>query len=153
MLALLLLAATAAPQRTPLGQYGRWGAFRETAPLACFAIAEPAGKPDGRSRPYAAVTSRPHDRIAAQFHVRLRESWPGQTVRARIGDQAFDLLGGAAEAWAKDARDDVRIVAAIRHAGQMTIEARAVNGRHYSDRYPLNGAATAIDAAALGCLG
>ena len=42
--------------------------------------------------------------------------------------------------------------AAIRAAGGMRVEARDLAGRRMIDRYALNGAPTAIDAAAAACL-
>ena len=45
------------------------------------------------------------------------------------------------------------IVAAIRAASSLSVEATARNGRAFVDAYALRGAATAIDAAGLGCAG
>lgn len=46
---------------------------------------------------------------------------------------------------------DAAIVAAIRSAKSMTIESIGRDGRPIVDAYLLRGAATAIDAASLGC--
>ncbi len=46
---------------------------------------------------------------------------------------------------------DAAIVAAMRSAGGMTVTARARDGRGFSDSYSLAGAATAMDAATVGC--
>ena len=46
---------------------------------------------------------------------------------------------------------DAAIVAAMRSAKAMRVRARAADGREISDFYDLPGAASAIDAAALGC--
>ena len=50
-----------------------------------------------------------------------------------------------------DARMDAAIVAAMRSAPSMSVESRAETGGAIADTYRLRGAATAIDAAALGC--
>jgi hypothetical protein len=39
----------------------------------------------------------------------------------------------------------------MRGAGAMALNARDAGGRAFSDRYSLEGAATALDAAAVGC--
>lgn len=54
---------------------------------------------------------------------------------------------------AKDARMDAALIAALRGGGEMTVSARAANGRTFRDTFVLRGAASAIDAAALGCSG
>jgi hypothetical protein len=46
---------------------------------------------------------------------------------------------------------DAAILAAMRSAPQMTVSARDSRGRRFSDRYILEGAATALDAATVGC--
>jgi hypothetical protein len=45
------------------------------------------------------------------------------------------------------------IMAAVRGGGWMSIEARDTAGRRFTDYYALDGAATAIDAAAARCAG
>ena len=45
------------------------------------------------------------------------------------------------------------IIAAMRGARSMRVEARDQRGRRFADRYLLDGAPTAIDAAAAGCAG
>ena len=46
---------------------------------------------------------------------------------------------------------DAAIIAAMRSAPSMRITAIGTNGRRFTDTYELAGAATAIDAATLGC--
>lgn len=46
---------------------------------------------------------------------------------------------------------DAAVVAALRSATRMSITARDESGRRFTDRYDLAGAATAIDAAVVGC--
>ena len=46
---------------------------------------------------------------------------------------------------------DAAIVAAMRSAGAMSVSARDAAGRRFTDRYSLAGAATAMDAATVGC--
>jgi len=46
---------------------------------------------------------------------------------------------------------DAAIVAAMRSAGTMSVSATDSAGRRFTDRYSLEGAATALDAATVGC--
>jgi hypothetical protein len=48
---------------------------------------------------------------------------------------------------------EAAILAAARGATSMRVEARDAAGRRFADRYLLDGAPTAIDAAAAGCAG
>ena len=67
-----------------------------------------------------------------------------------IDDSRFPLIAGGAEAWAPDAKTDAAIVATMRSARGMMVIADGVGGP-IRDAYRLKGAATAIDAAQLGC--
>ena len=152
---LAMLPAGAAVARDPLGVFEGWGAFRDARPYRCFAIAEPARSGRrGAWRPFASVATWPGLGVRGQLHVRLRVvKRPETPVRLTIGDQRFLLASGKAEAWAPDARVDAAIVAAMRGAPSMSVEALDERGRPFVDTYRLRGAATAIDAAALGCAG
>ena len=68
-----------------------------------------------------------------------------------IDDRRFALVAGATDAWASDPRQDAAIVAAMRSARSMSIATVAATGSGFADTYILKGAATAIDAAQLGC--
>lgn len=148
--ALLLVAAPAAA-RDALGIYDGWGAFRDAKPQRCFAIAEPVRMTKGQWRPYASVGHWPMQRIRGQLHIRMsREKRDNAPVTLSIDDRKFALVAGGADAWAPDARADAAIVAAMRSGRSMSIASVSVTGA-FADTYRLKGAATAIDAAALGC--
>lgn len=147
----LCLAAPAAAQRQPLGIFSQWGAFREKE--RCFAIAEPdrGPKPQGW-KPFASIGYWPGRGVKGQLHVRLsRAKRSGSAVLLRIDDRTFQLIGGGANAWATDRRADAEIIAAMRGGINMTVETRSERGALVRDFYRLRGAATAIDAAAIGC--
>ncbi|MFY9351853.1 MAG: hypothetical protein WAO77_16065, partial [Sphingobium sp.] len=72
-------------------------------------------------------------------------------VLLKVGERRFTLVAGQVDAWAADARMDAQIVAAMRAAAGMSVASVGANGRGFADSYALRGAATAIDAAALGC--
>ena len=153
LIAAALPAAAIAAPRTALGIFDGWGAFRESAATRCFAIAAPSatiGTPQIKA--YASVGYWPKSRIRGQFYVRLsKERAPGRELRLTVGSRRFILTGYGVHGWASDARMDAAIIAAMRAAPSMTIQSGASTGGAIADTYRLRGAATAIDAAALGC--
>lgn len=153
LMAIAVQAAVAG--RQALGVYDRWAAFRDASPLRCFAIATPANRrrtaPAG---PFASIAIWPTAGARGQLHVRLsRPRNPGARVTLSIGERRFELIAGDADAWAPDAETDRAIVAAMRGGRGMSIETAGTGGAPIVDLYTLNGAATAIDAAAVGCRG
>lgn len=151
--AMMLLPLLLALQgRTPLGVFESWGAFRDASPRHCFAIAEPSGDRSGSAGPFASVATWPSDRVRNQLHIRLsRDRHDGASVTLSIGERRFELIAGSTDAWAPDARTDAAIVSAMRGGRSMSIETLGTSGAPFADVYALKGAATAIDAAALGC--
>ncbi|MFD1613037.1 hypothetical protein ACFSCW_14625 [Sphingomonas tabacisoli] len=144
-----LAFATPALSRENLGIFERWGAFRDARPPRCFAIAEPVRATPANAgwRPFASVAVWPTLHARNQLHIRLRRARPqGSRVMLSIGGKRFDLIAGGADAWSPDPRADAAIVAAMRSAESMTVSAAG-----FGDTYRLRGAATAIDAATLGC--
>jgi hypothetical protein len=155
LIAALALAVPAGAQgtRTALGIFESWGAFRDARTSRCYAIAAPdrwAGTASVKG--YASVGFWPKSRIRQQFYIRLtRPRGVGTELRLTLGEQRFVLTGNGVHGWAVDARMDAAIVAAMRGGTSMVAESRDAAGSRIADRYALRGAATAIDAAALGC--
>ena len=148
-LPLLLPFAAPAWARDSLGIFETWGAFRDPAAPRCYAIALPVGR---RGNAFAAVGNWPRERVRGQVHFRLSRARAGNApVILNVGERRFTLVAGEADAWAPDQRADAAIIAAMRSASSMSVQTRGVNGRGFADTYTLKGAATAIDAAALGC--
>jgi hypothetical protein len=154
-IALVLAAALAAPlaAKDSLGVFAQWGAFRDASVPRCYAIA--VAEPNRRAHDYqafASVGTWPRRGVRGQLHFRLsRQLAPRAQVSLRIGGQRFALTGGGGDAWAQDKAMDAAIVAAMRSAPAMTVSARDSRGRGFADSYPLDGAATAMDAATVGC--
>lgn len=152
MLLLALLLGTPAAARDSLGVHDGWGAFRDARPPRCFAIAEPMRKRARQWRPFASIAHWPARRIRGQLHVRMsREKRANAPVTLAIGERRFSLIAGRVDAWAPHPRIDAAIVAAMRSGQLMTVSTISANGTRFTDSYALKGAATAIDAAALGC--
>ena len=84
-----------------------------------------------------------------EFHARLRRvPRPGSSVILTVGDQPFLLAAHGGWAWSRGPLQEQAIIAAVRTAGGMRVEARDLAGQRFSDPYALDGAPTAIDAAA-----
>lgn len=150
---LALVAQASGTGREALGTFERWGAFRDASPPRCFAIAQPVATVGGNWKPFASVASWPRDGTRNQLHVRLSHSRDARAkVTLSIGERRFELVAGEADAWSPDARTDAAVVAAMRSGRSMSVETVARGGKPYADVYALKGAATAIDAAALGCV-
>ena len=150
ILALLALAAPAAAERQALGIFSSWGAFRDGG--RCWAVAEAEGAAQrSGGRAFASVawwTTGPRGQVSFRLAQPKRE---GSALLLRVDERLFQLVGTGDMAWAADARADTDIVAAMRTGVQMTLETRAGNGAQLRDVYPLRGAATAVDAAAIAC--
>ncbi|QDH34596.1 hypothetical protein [Porphyrobacter sp. YT40] len=148
-LAALLLLTLAAPlaARESLGVYESWAAFKDPSPLRCYAIAKAQGKTAAPA--YATVSNWPDKGVRGAVHIVLsREVADKAGARLVVSGKRFDLVAKGRNAWARDAGDDAAIVAALRSASRMS-----VSGAGFTDRYTLAGAATAIDAATVGCAG
>ena len=145
--AALVLAPAAALAKESLGVFGQWGAFRDLAAGRCYAIAKPS-----RGAGSAAVGVWPDRGVRGQVHLRL--SRPADRTRDAalvIGSRRIDLVVRGRNAWTANRRADAAAIAAMRSEGSMRVMARGANGRRFTDRYLLDGVATAIDAARVGC--
>ncbi len=155
-LACLLIALLPAPllARDSLGMFATWGAFRDPTVPRCYAIA--IAEPSTQRRdfqPYMDVGTWPRRNLRGVVHFRLsRKVAPGTRIVLQAGGQRLELKGGGeSDAWAADRRMDAAIVAAMRSATELTVFARGTDGRGFSNTWKLVGAATAMDAAAIGC--
>ena len=155
-----LCLATPAQARDALGMFGGWGAFRDAAVPRCYAIALPepakgAAKTTTSTAPtataYADVGTWPKRGMRNQVHFRLghRLSPTGEIILS-LGGQHFKLVG-TSDVWASDPRMDAAVVAAMRSASSMSVTAHDASGKPFTLTWPLAGAASAMDSAALGC--
>lgn len=149
-LAALLLLLLAAPlaARESLGVYNSWAAFKDASPARCYAIGKAQGAPPAPA--YATIATWPEKKVRGVVHFVLSREAAG-SVRLLVGEKRFDLVAKGRNAWGADARQDAAIVAALRSAARMSVSATSAKGGSFTDRYILAGAATAIDAATVGC--
>jgi hypothetical protein len=153
VLAVALLAADA---RTAIGVWQRWAALRDESPARCFAVSQPVTASGGTDRGGAfarvAITREIARRHRLFFRL-SRQRGPGAPITLAVGERRFALVGDALTARAADAATDRAIVGAMRGGRGMSVASLDSDGRSFADSYALEGAATAIDAAALGCAG
>ena len=140
-----------AQMQQSLGIFGSWGAFREDA--RCYAIARPeGGTRDREGKAFASIGYWPGRGARGQIYFKLSQpKRPASALLLRIDDRTFELSGGGDNAWAPNPEADAEIVAAMRTGLEMTVQTRAPTGSAVRNFYRLRGAATAIDAAAVGC--
>lgn len=147
------VCVTPALARDSLGVFEKWGAFRDPNVPRCYAIA--MGEQTGRQRdyqPFASIGTWPTRGVRNQVHFRMsRQLAPEGRITLFISGRQFALQGGGGDAWAADQAMDAAIIAAMRSAQWMTVNARDSKGRRFSDSWQLRGAATAMDAATVGC--
>jgi hypothetical protein len=145
------LVAAPALARDSLGIYGDWGAFRDAEPFRCYAIAQPVQRSGGKWKPFATLAWWPSDTVRGQFHVRLsQDRRAAADVYLEAGGRKWRLAAGKYDAWSPSAAHDAFIVASLRSSGSFSVSSVSNNGG-FADTYRLNGAASAFDAAALGC--
>jgi hypothetical protein len=136
-----------------LAAQGHWAALKFGP--RCEAEARPL-PPASRRQPEARAgfTFAERGLRRGEFHVRLsRLPRPGSSVMLSIGSRPFMLVSRGDWAWSRGPLQEAAILEAARGGTAMRIEARDGAGRRFSDRYLLDGAPTAIDAAAAGCAG
>jgi hypothetical protein len=130
---------------------GAWAAIDRGD--ACEALARSAKiAPKGKVQATEGFAFTPDHRRWGEFHAQLsRIPRPGSSVMLQVGDQSFLLVARDDWAWSRGPLQEQAIIAAVRYATGMRIEARDTAGVRFADPYLLDGAPTAIDAAAARC--
>jgi hypothetical protein len=154
MIALALgLAASTASSAAQVIYAGPWAAIDRGD--ACVAISRSmriAAK--GKVQAVAGFAFSADRRRWGEFHARLRRlPRTGAAVMLRIDDQPFLLVSRGNWAWSDGPLQEQAIIRAVRDGTRMTGVSRDAAGRRFIDPYSLDGAATAIDAAAAACAG
>lgn len=150
-LALLLLASPAIAKER-LGAWQGWAAFRDAQTPRCYAIGAP--QESSGNNGYVSIGFWPKKGLGHQVYVQLsRERSANSGITLSAGGRRFRLIANGNSGWAKDRQTDMAIIAAIRSAQSISVTSVARDGRTIVDAYATRGAASAIDAAALGCAG
>jgi len=150
-LLVLVFVSQAAARGTVVHAGGGWAAIDRGG--VCEALSRSAKiAPKGKVQAVAGFAFTPDHGRWGEFHVQLsRVSRPGSSVILHIGAQPFLLLARGDWAWSRGAAQEQAIMAAARAGGHMSVEARDLGGVRFIDPYVLEGAPTAIDAAAARC--
>ena len=132
---------------------GRWAALKGPAHCEAASLAQlPASRFRAQGRASLSFdrghSANPKARRGEVAVLLSKPARPESSVMLTIGDTPFLLVGRGAMAWSRGPAQEAAIIAAMRQEGGMRIEARSATGARFIDRYLLDGAPTAIDAAA-----
>jgi hypothetical protein len=147
-LLVLIGAAPAAAAPRIVAARGQWAALFEgrTCEAASRSL-RPALKDRPQAR--ASLSFDAGGPRRGQFSVQLsRAPRPGASVMLTVGDAPFLLMVVGDRAWSRGPGQEAAIIEAMRKSGGMRVEARSPGGGRIVDRYSLDGAPLAIDAAA-----
>lgn len=150
-LALAAVAGPAVARGTVLFAGGAWVAI-DRGPV-CEAVSRSQKvMPKDKVQPIAGISFTADRRHWGEFHVRLSRMPRGDaTVMLKVADQPFLLAVRGDWAWSRGPAQAQAIIDAFRNATMMRVESRDGAGVRFSDPYLLDGAPTAIDAAAARC--
>jgi hypothetical protein len=147
----LSIAISGAANATVLSAGGAWVAIDRGASCEALTRSLRVATKD-KLQALAGLTFAADGRRWAEFHVRLSRMPRGDaSVMLKIGDQPFLLVTRDGWAWSRGPQQAQAIVEALRMTTTMSIESRDQRGVRFSDPYLLDGAPTAIDAAAARC--
>ena len=151
ILALAALGGPVAARGTVVHAGGAWAAIDRGA--VCEAVSRSQKVvPKDKVQPIAGITFTADRRRWGEFHVRLSRVPRGDAaVMAKIGDQPFLLATRGGWAWSRGPAQAQAIIDALRNSTVMNVSSRDRAGVRFSDPYLLDGAPTAIDAAAARC--
>jgi hypothetical protein len=146
-----LLGSAAAARGAVIYAGGGWAAIDRGS--VCEALSRSAKvAPRGKVQATAGFAFTSDRKRWGEFHAQLsRISRPGSSIILHVGDQPFLLVARGDWAWSRGPAQEQAIIAAAREGGWMRVEARDQRGVRFIDPYVLEGAATAVDAAAARC--
>jgi hypothetical protein len=152
----LLLALAVAPnpagaRGTVVFAGGAWAAIERGSACEALTRSQRIAAKD-KVQALAGLTFTPDHQRWGEFHARLSRVPRGDaSVMLRIGEQLFLLVSRGDWAWSRGPLQGQAIIAALRGGSAMRIDSRDMAGVRFSDPYLLDGAPTAIDAAAARC--
>lgn len=151
ILVLVALAGPAVARGTVVYASGAWAAIDRGA--ACEALSRSQKvMPRDKVQPIAGVSFTADHRRWGEFHARLSRMPRGDaSVMLQVGGQPFLLVARGGWAWSRGPAQAEAIIDALRNATNMSVTSRDAAGVRFSDPYLLDGAPTAIDAAAARC--
>ena len=139
-----------------------WSIFVEDDPTACWGVAPPSEQVNTRGGERVSVT-RGDTLLMVSYipsrDVRGQVSWtggyplaPGRAVTVTIGDTRVEMTVIEGEwAWADNAEDDARLIAAMKRGTNAVVSARSSRGTDTRDTFSLLGFTAAVDEAGRRC--
>ena len=144
-------AAMASAHGTVLFAGGAWAAIDRGASCEALSRSQRVARKD-KVQATAGVAFTPDHRRWGEFTAQLSRMPRGNSsVMLQIGDQPFLLVTRGGRVWSRGPMQAEAIIAAMREGTVMSIASRDERGARFSDPYLLDGAPTAIDAAAARC--
>jgi hypothetical protein len=121
----------------------------------CYLFGTPTrstGKYTQRGATYLQVTHRPGENVRDEISVIGGYNFKKDSeVAITIGGKTFTLFTNGSGAWAREARDDRNLVAAMKSGSKMIIKGRSGRGTLTTDTYSLSGFTAAYNALNKGC--
>ena len=153
IMALAGFAGSAAARGAIVYAGGAWAAIDRGG--VCEAISRSQKVvPRDKVQPIAGISFTADRRRWGEFHARLSRMPRGDaSVMLQVSGQPFLLTTRAGWAWSRGPAQAQAIIEALRNGTAMSIASRDMAGVRFSDPYLLDGAPTAIDAAAARCAG
>ena len=143
--------AASAARGTAIYAGGAWAAIDRGAVCEALTRSQKIA-PRDKVQAEAGLSFTPDHKRWGEFHVHLSRVPRGDaTVMLKVGDQTFLLAVRGDWAWSRGPAQAQAIIAAIRQGTTMSVSTRDGAGVRFSDSYLLDGAPTAIDAAAARC--
>jgi hypothetical protein len=149
--ALIALSSAALARGTVVVAGGAWAAIDRGQ--LCEAVSRSQKVvPKDKVQPIAGFSFTADRRRWGEFHARLsRVPRSDASVMLKIGEQPFLLVARGGWAWSRGPAQTQAIIEALRNGTIMSVTSRDGAGVRFSDPYLLDGAPTAIDAAAARC--
>jgi len=149
--AVVVLSGAALARGTVISAGGAWAAIDRGQ--LCEAVSRSQKVvPKDKVQPIAGFSFTADRGHWGEFHARLSRIPRGDaSVMLRIGEQPFLLVARGGWAWSRGPAQAQAITEAIRNGAIMSVTSRDGAGVRFSDPYLLDGAPTAIDAAAARC--
>jgi hypothetical protein len=150
-LALASIATMASARGVVVFAGGVWAAIDRGASCEALTRSQRIAATD-KVQAVAGLAFSADGRRSGEFHARLsRMPRADATVMLQIGDQPFLLVTRGGWAWSRGPAQAQAIIGAMRAATTMRVVSRDGAGARFADPYLLDGAPTAIDAAAARC--
>ena len=145
------LAGSASARGTVLYAAGAWAAIDRGPVCEAVSRSQKVLSKD-KVQPVAGISFAADHRRWGEFHARLSRMPRGDaSVMLQVAGQPFLLVTRDGWAWSRGPAQAQAIIDALRNATTMNISSRDGAGVRFSDPYLLDGAPTAIDAAAARC--